>query len=107
MLKISNIIPVAKTTIQPDDSEPAVLEYYLRCFTGPEEEVLYGLRVDMRHPDGDLLQREETDALTGSMAEVRALAEAFTEGTVMPCVLREMVDEWFCYDTGKAEVGGR
>ena len=105
MVKTNNVIPVTTTTVHPDDGEMAILEYYLRCFTGPEDEVLYGLRVDMRHPGGDLIEREETPALTGSMADVVVLAKAFAAGTVMPYVLLEMVEEWFCFETKKAEVG--
>jgi len=81
------------------------LKYFLCCFTGPEGEALYGLRVDMHNPLGDLLEREETEALTGSKDEITVLAEAFAAGTVMPCVLKEMVAEWFCPKTKQVLLG--
>jgi len=95
----TNIIAVAQATIHPEGGELMNLEYFLRQFTGPEGEALYGLRVDMRRPGGELVEREETEALTGSIAEVTVLAEAFAAGTVMPYVLLEMVEEWFCPET--------
>jgi len=89
------IIPVAKATIQPEDSELLVLDYALRLIPGPEGEALYGLRVDKRSSDGVLLEREETPILTGSLEEAKALAETFAAGTVPPCVLLEMVAEYY------------
>jgi len=93
---INNVNPVAQATIHPEGGELMELEYFLRSYTGPEGETLYGMRVDMRHPGGDLIEREETQALSGSMADVAELVEAFAAGTVPPCVLHEMVTEWFC-----------
>ena len=90
-------ISVASVTIHPDESEPLILEYSLRCVQGPEGEELYGLRVDKRFSNGNLLEREETEAVTSVMDEARALAEAFAAGTVPPCVLLEMADEWQYY----------
>jgi len=93
---ISNqAILIRKATIQPDESELLTLEYHVCLLTGPEGEVLYGLRVDKRCQRNNLIEREETPALTGSMAEAKALAEKFADGTVPPCVLLEMVDEWY------------
>jgi len=100
-----NVIPIAQATVQPDDGKVVELEYFVRCITGPEGEALYGLRVDKRQPGGDLIEREETEALTGSIDEATVLAEAFAEGTVMPCVLLEMVEEWFCHDTKQVLLG--
>jgi len=104
MSRVSNVIAVAQATIHPEGGELAALEYFLRCFTGPEGEILYGLRVDKRHPGGDLIEREETEALTGSLHEVTVLAEAFAAGTVTPCVLLEMVEEWFCPESQQAKL---
>ena len=87
-------IPVAHAAITLEDGKMLILEYSLRCLTGPEGEELYGLRVDMRSPNGMLIEREETAALTGSQNEAMALAKVFAEGTVPPCVLLEMVEEW-------------
>ena len=96
MTTIKNVIPIAKATIHPEGSQPMTLEYYLRCYTGPEGEDLYGMRIDMRHIGGDLAEREETAALSGCVEDVTVLVNAFAEGTVTPCVLHEMVEEWFC-----------
>ena len=103
MQQCNQVIAIAHATIcpdnGPDEGKLLALEYSLRCITGSEGEDLYGLRVDKRYPSGVLIEREETSALTGSLDEATALAEAFATGTVPPCVLLEMVDEWhevFC-----------
>lgn len=105
------VIAIAQATIHPEDREVLALEYFLRQFTGQEGEVLYGLRVDKRNTEGVLLQREETSAITGSLEEATALAMLFAKGTVPPCTLLEMVDEWHDLDlppcehaTGEAQI---
>ena len=104
-MSCSNIIQIAKSTVRLESGEMTSLEYFLRSFTGPEGEALYGLRVDMRRPDGELVERNETEPLTGSIEEATVLAEAFAAGTVMPCVLIEMVEEWFCPETKQVMLG--
>ncbi|MCL2360613.1 MAG: DUF6514 family protein [Defluviitaleaceae bacterium] len=95
MRNCNNVIAIAQATIQPDGGEQVALGYFLCQHTGPEGEILYGLRVDKRHLEGGLIEREETPPLTGSLADATAMAEAFAKGTVPPCVLLEMVDEWY------------
>ena len=94
MFNTKQTIAVAQATIHPEGGELSVLDYSLLCTAGPEGETLYGLRVDKRCPNGTLQEREETDAITGSLDEAMTLAKAFAAGTVPPCVLLEMVDEW-------------
>ena len=95
MCSCVQVIAVTQAIIRPDEGGSLLLEYFLRLWTGQEDEVLYGLRVDKRSPDGVLIEREETPALTGSIEEATALAKRFAKGTVPPCVLLEMVDEWY------------
>ena len=90
----NQVIAVAESAIQPEDGELLNLKYSLRCLTGPSGDTLYGLQVDKRHPNGHLIEREETHGLTSSIDEATALAKVFAAGTVPPCVLLEMVDEW-------------
>ena len=87
-------IAIATATIRPEGSELLNLEYTLFNVTGQEGEVLYALRVDKRSANGNLLEREETHGLTGSLEDATAMAKAFAAGTVPPCVLLEMVEEW-------------
>ncbi|MCL2378705.1 MAG: DUF6514 family protein [Defluviitaleaceae bacterium] len=96
MLKSSEIIAVTQATIHPDDGELLALEYFLRCYTGPKGETLYGIRIDMRYPGGDLILRDETKPLSGSIADSAAFAEVLAAGTVTPYVLHDMILEWFC-----------
>jgi len=101
----ANVIAVANSTVQPESGEEMTLEYFLCQHIGPEGEMLYSLRVDMRRPGGDLVESEETNALTGSKEEATVLAEAFAAGTVMPYVLLEMVEEWFDPETKQVMLG--
>lgn len=94
MCTCRQIIAVAQASILPDSGEQLILEYYIRQYTGAEDEILYGLRVDKRSTEGVLIEREETPALTGSLQEATSLAERFAAGTVPPCTLLELVDEW-------------
>lgn len=94
MCSNKQVTAIAKATIHPDEGGPLVLEYFLCHFTGEEGEALYGLRVDKRSPNGVLIEREDTPALTGSLDDATSLANTFAKGTVPPCVLNEMVDEW-------------
>ena len=91
----NQVMLIKKATIQPDGCEELTLSYFVCQLTGLEGEVLYALRVDKRCPDNVIIEREETPPLTGSLAEIATLAETFAVGTVPPCVLLEMVDEWF------------
>jgi len=94
MSNSSREIAIAKAAIHPEGREVLNLEYTLLRVAGPEGESLYALRVDMRSAGGILLEREETAGLTGSLDDATAMAKAFAEGTVPPCVLLEMVEEW-------------
>ena len=91
----SETINIASTVIQPENCDALNLVYSLKKLAGPEGEDLYALRVDKRTPSGTLIEREETPAITGSLDDATAIASAFAAGTVPPCVLLEMVDEWY------------
>ena len=94
MYNRNDLEAVAQAIICPDNSEAMTLEYFLRKLTDPDGEIAYGLRVDKRQQKGVLVEREETTALTRSLADITAMAKAFAAGSVPPCVLIEMVDEW-------------
>ena len=91
----STIIAVARSVIEPDEGPPLALEYYVRLLTGPEDEVLYGLRADKRHQDGALLERQETPALTGSLKEATSIASYLAEQTVTPNTLMDIIDDYY------------
>jgi len=104
MFTDANVIVVAQALVRPDEGISRTLEYFVRRIIGPEGELLYGIRVDMRNCEGELILRDETPALTGNIDEVYALAQAFAEGAVMPYALQEMVEECFCLETGQVEI---
>ena len=92
-MKHSNMA-IAKASFQPEGSEVLTLEYTLLSVSGPEGETLYALRVDKRCPNGNLLEREETPGLTGSLEDATVMAKAFADGSVPPSVLLEVAEEW-------------
>ena len=101
MLKPSDVIAVARACIFLDEGELISLEYYLRCYTSPIGATMYGVRIDKRYPEGNLIERDETAALSASFADMLELVKTFAKGTVMPSTLHDMVEEWFCPITRK------
>ena len=97
MQSSSDLRAVAKAVIHPEGCEAQTLEYFLRTAAaqGPDGEALYCLRVDKRDPRGILMEREETPPLTSSLEGATKMASIFAAGTVTPCVLLEMADEWY------------
>ena len=80
--------------IEGEEQEKWLLKYYLRVYLVNEGEEMYGLRVDKFDENGALIETEATSAVTESHKTAQSLVDAFARGTVPPCVLMEMVDEW-------------
>ncbi|MCL2188486.1 MAG: DUF6514 family protein [Defluviitaleaceae bacterium] len=85
---------ITEVTIQQENGTQWVLVYYLQSISTREGDV-YALRVDKLSRDGVLLEKAETYGLTDSKKEAMHMAMAFAKGTVPPCVLTEMADEYY------------
>lgn len=85
---------VADEKIRLESGETWVLSYYVPVFSGEDGEEIFGLRVEKKSPEGDLLESEETPPLTADRDEIFAMARAFARGSVPPVTLLEMADEW-------------
>jgi hypothetical protein len=85
---------VTEAIIEPTQGEHYVLVYFLQTLESAEDGDIYALRVDKLTRDGIQLEREETYAITGDKKEAMLMARAFARGSVPPCVLLEMADEW-------------
>jgi hypothetical protein len=73
-----------------------VLKYYVHTYGAGRKIPLYGLRVDKcPEENSQPIETEMTPALTASHAEMLTMARVFAKGSVPPCVLLEMADEWF------------
>jgi len=83
---------IAKATIRTDDGEEWVLEYFLQ--TKGDSSEFFGLRVDKSTPDGVLVERSETAAISKCRDTVMTMINAFSKGSVPPSVLPEMTEEW-------------
>jgi hypothetical protein len=86
--------PIATAKLHTDNGETYELSYFLRVFDGEKGEKFYGLRIDKSTPEGVLIEREETLAVTESHEEILIMARAFAGGSVPPVTLLEMTDEW-------------
>lgn len=84
---------ITEVTIQHQNGDQWILVYYLRAINTQEGDV-YALRVDKLSRDGILLEKAETFGLTASKKEAMHMAMAFAKGTVPPCVLLEVADEY-------------
>ena len=85
---------ITEVTIQHQDGTQWILVYYLQSMPSQHDGEIYALRVDKLSRDGILLEKAETYALTPSKKEALTMVNAFAKGTVPPCVLLEMADEW-------------
>ena len=90
----NNSIAVAQEAFTLENGVQLVLAYSILHLIGPEDEDLYGIRVEKRYPNGNLIEMQDTAGITGSIAEAKAIAEAFAAGTVPPCALLDMIAEW-------------
>ena len=85
---------ITELTIKQENGDTWVLTYYLTRYPGSEGEDLFGLQVNKCFPDGRLAESEETGAITDTRAQALEVVNAFAAGTVPPCTLLEMVDDW-------------
>jgi len=85
---------ITEAIVSHDDDKQWIFVYFLQTITTERDEHFYALRVDKLSRDGILLEREETCAFTDCKLEALAMVNAFAVGTVPPCVLLEMTDEW-------------
>ena len=93
MCDCTGYVAVARNTVHADEDYEIVLEYTIL-----KRETYYGLRVDKRSVDGELLDREQQPALTGSLEEMMTLTNAFSAGTVFPCTLNDLLEDWYSND---------
>jgi hypothetical protein len=85
---------ISKAELKAESGESWVLDYYLQKFNGSEGKQCYGLRVEKSSLEGELLEHEETRAITENREAALAMTEAFAKGSVPPVTLLEMADEW-------------
>jgi hypothetical protein len=80
---------VTKANIETDDGEGWVLEYYIY-----NQNNAYGLRVEKHDGGRHVTETETTPPFADSREDALRLAQIFAKGSVPPCTLLEMVDEW-------------
>jgi len=87
--------PVATATMEADNGVTWLLEYYLQTYESSNGAELYGVKVDKLSSDGVLKESSETFAITDEHGKAQKIINFLASGSVPPCVLVEMVDEWF------------
>jgi len=85
---------ITEVTIQLENGTQWILVYYIHAMPAHDGGEVYALRVDKLSRDGVLLEKAETYALTESKKEALTMVNAFAKGTVPPCTLLEMADDW-------------
>ena len=75
-----------------------LLDYNVQAYNSSDGTELYGIRITKRAPNGTVSDQAETFAITENRNKVIAIQYYLASGLVPPCVLLEMVDEWFSND---------
>jgi len=71
------------------------LSYYLQTYESSDGTKAFGIKVDKLSANDEIVEQAETFAITKDFYKARAITAYLAKGTVPPCVLLEMVDEWF------------
>lgn len=85
---------VVTKTVQCDEGKTWHFDYYLQTYTSSNNVELYGVKVCKRG-NAIVVEEAETFAITDSRDKAETILKYLAAGTVPPCVLIEMVDEWF------------
>ena len=93
--ELTSHAPSATTQIVTDNGTTWTLEYYLQTYENSYGKQLYGIKVDKLDLYGIVAESSETYAITESHSVAASILSYLACGTVPPCVLLEMVDEWF------------
>lgn len=95
--------PVAHAQMKAENGTTWQLEYYMQPYQSTDGTNMFGISVHKLDLDGQLLESNDTYALSENPDKVMAIIEFLASGNVPPCVLGEMVDEWFALDTWQNE----
>ena len=87
--------PTATVQMVADDGSSRLLKYYLQTYESSNGTELFGVRVDKLTLDDILSESAETFAITEDRNKALSIISFLANGNVPPCVLIDMVDEWF------------
>jgi len=86
-----------------ENGETLFLDYRLQTYASTSNDVaLYGIKVCKRNHQ-TIQEEAETYAITDCRNKAVAIMVYLSNGTVPPCVLMEMVDEWFSREVWEQE----
>ena len=96
MMPISKgLSPAAKAEMVVNEKVRWVLDYYVQTYQSSNGSELYGIKVDKLDDEGVIAESSETFAITDDRNKAMSMLSFLAKGSVPPCVLLEMVDEWF------------
>lgn len=94
---MSTSVPVAVAEIVTEDNIVWTLEYFLQTYEVEDvnSESKFGVKVAKLHESGTIAEFAESFAITCNFDEAMQVLAYLARGTVPPCVLAEMIDEWY------------
>ena len=87
--------PAAQAEMVINEKVRWVLDYYVQSYQSSNGSELYGIKVDKLDSEGVVAESSETFAITDDKNKAMSMLSFLAKGSVPPCVLLEMVDEWF------------
>ena len=91
--------PAATAEMTAECGTTWLLQYSVATYKRPSGAVLFGVRVDKLEQNGRLTESMETGIITDNHSRALEAIEYVAKGTVPPCTLVEIVDDWL-YTTG-------
>lgn len=95
MANSKGLSPAAKAEMVVDEKVKWILDYYVQSYQSSNGSELYGIKVDKLDEEGIIAESSETFAITDDKDKAMSMLSFLAKGSVPPCVLLEMVDEWF------------
>ena len=90
--------PNATAELVTDSGIVFQLKYYLQTYASTTGAISYGVVVHKVDLAGKLKESSESYAITTSKEKAQIIISFLANGTVPPCTLVDMVEEWFVND---------
>ena len=96
---------VTKVTVTTESNVTLEVQYFLQTHQADDKETRYGVKVDKLDDAGIILESAESLALTSDKNEALKIIAFLEEATVLPCILRDMVEEWYSANVAQGAGG--
>ena len=89
--------PVQSATAKTETGTQWQYDYFVQTYKSTDDTTFFGIKAEKRSVDGELVEVSDTFAITQDRERVEEIIAFLAKGSVPPCTLVEMVNEWF-YD---------